>query len=75
MESRQTTRKPFTGFHLDPSRRDEKYSLAIACRRQVLGLLSRASTWRRTDADGTGARPPHRLLVSLRVPREHVGSE
>jgi hypothetical protein len=28
----------------------------------------------KTDADGTGARPPHRLLVSLRVPREHVGS-
>jgi hypothetical protein len=35
----------------------------------------RMLTWRRTDADGTVARPPHRLLVSLRVLREHVGSE
>ena len=57
MESRQTTRKPFTGFHHGPSRRDEKYSLAIARHRQVLGF-PRASAWRRTDADGTGARRP-----------------
>jgi hypothetical protein len=73
MESRYVTRKSFIGSHLGPSPLDEKCSLAIARRRQVLGLLTRASTWRTTDADGTGARPPHRLLVSLRVPREHVG--
>jgi hypothetical protein len=57
-----------------PSRRDERYCLAIA-RHLKCSSSTRASTWRTTDADGTGARPPHRLLVSLRVPREHVGSE
>jgi hypothetical protein len=60
-------------LRLDPSRRGERYCLSIARHRQVLRFHTRPSTWRTTDADGTGARPPHRLLVSLRVPREHVG--
>ena len=53
-------------------REPEKYSLAIARHRQVLRFHVRVDV-EKTDADGTGARPPHRLLVSLRVPREHVG--
>jgi hypothetical protein len=75
MESSQATRKSFTGpisaHHYGP----EKHPLSIARRRQVLGLPTGTSAWRTTDADGTVARPPHRLLVSLRVPREHVGSQ
>jgi hypothetical protein len=40
-----------TAHHREP----EKYSLAIARHRQVLRFHTRSSTWRRTDADGTGA--------------------
>jgi hypothetical protein len=42
--------------------------------RRVPRFLTSGSARRRTDADGTVARRPHRLLVSLRVPREHLGS-
>jgi hypothetical protein len=75
MESSQTTRKSFTGFPSWPITAGREVLPAVARRRQVLGLFTRASTWRTTDADGTLARRPHRLLVSLRVPTEHVGSD
>ena len=55
-------------------REPEKYSLAIARHLKCSGCSRRVDV-EKTDADGTVARPPHRLLVSLRVPREHVGSE
>ena len=45
----------------------------VCCLRSAVGVYHRRSLT--TDADGTVARPPRRLLVSLRVPREHVGFE
>ena len=61
--------------HLGLSREPEKYSLAIARHLKCFGCSRARRRGGRPTQTARALGPPHRLLVSLRVPREHVGSE